>query len=225
MNDDTDKFEDRESRGDWQIHELDELDRELDAALAKYAAAEPRTGLEARVLANLRAEGASGAARAWWRWPAIVLLAAAVVIIVGLALVRKSPKPDVTAHHVSAADGGQQVRPQAGAQDGPRRATDARNPTVVVAPATRRKAGHRIDRPQDIVAAMPKLDQFPSPQPLSEQERILANYVAQYPEKAVLVARAQTDQRRRDQIEELKGFTSGATANDSDERNSDTTDR
>ncbi len=36
----------------------DELDRMLDAALAKYAAAEPRAGLEARVLANLRARDA-----------------------------------------------------------------------------------------------------------------------------------------------------------------------
>ena len=36
----------------------DEFDRMLDAALAKYAAVEPRTGLEERVLANLRAEQA-----------------------------------------------------------------------------------------------------------------------------------------------------------------------
>ena len=36
----------------------DELDRMLDATLAKYAAAEPRAGFEERVLANLRAERA-----------------------------------------------------------------------------------------------------------------------------------------------------------------------
>jgi hypothetical protein len=34
--------------------------------------------------------------------------------------------------------------------------------------------------------------QFPSPAPLSEQERMLAGYVQQFPQQAVLMARAQT---------------------------------
>ncbi len=55
-----------------------------------------------------------------------------------------------------------------------------------------------------VAAASPKLDQFPSPQPLSEQEKILTNYVAQYPEHAVLIARARSEDLRRDAEEELR---------------------
>jgi len=40
------------------------IDRELDTALAKYAAVEPRAGLNDRILANLKAERAQAAARA-----------------------------------------------------------------------------------------------------------------------------------------------------------------
>jgi hypothetical protein len=49
---------------------------------------------------------------------------------------------------------------------------------------------------------MPKLDQFPSPQPLSEQEKILAAYVAKYPEDALLLAQARAEALRRDALED-----------------------
>src|ERR1700757_4524333 len=62
----------------------DELDRALDAALAKYVA-EPRAGLEERVLANLRAETARGAERAWWRWGVLAFVAAALLFALGLS--------------------------------------------------------------------------------------------------------------------------------------------
>jgi hypothetical protein len=41
------------------------------------------------------------------------------------------------------------------------------------------------------LAADPKLDVFPSPQPLSEQELALARYVRNFPSDAKLVAQAQ----------------------------------
>jgi hypothetical protein len=75
------------------------------------------------------------------------------------------------------------------------------------------------------MAGNPKLDQFPSPRPLSEQEKLLQSYVAEYPERAVLIARARTEALRQDQLEEMKGFPSGDRGTDSDERNYDTTDR
>ena len=49
----------------------------------------------------------------------------------------------------------------------------------------------------------PKLEQFPSPQPLSEQEKILARYVNTYPEHAALIAQARTEELRRDSAEEM----------------------
>jgi hypothetical protein len=53
-------------------------------------------------------------------------------------------------------------------------------------------------------ANSPKLDQFPSPQPLSEQEKILASYVNQFPDHAALLAQARMEMLRRDREEELR---------------------
>ena len=49
-------------------------------------------------------------------------------------------------------------------------------------------------------AATPRLEQFPSPQPLSEQERILADYVTQFRREAVLGAEAQRRLERQDAL-------------------------
>src|SRR5215470_17593335 len=68
----------------------DPLDRMLDAALAKYAAVEPRPGLEERIFANLRTGPARPASRAWWPWS---FAGAALAIIVALALAWRSSRP------------------------------------------------------------------------------------------------------------------------------------
>ena len=79
----------------------DRLDRMLEAALAKYAAAEPRPGLEDRVLANLRAERTRMPVHAWWRWSVAAVLA---VVIVAMALAWRSGKSSlpVVADHSTA---------------------------------------------------------------------------------------------------------------------------
>jgi hypothetical protein len=56
-----------------------------------------------------------------------------------------------------------------------------------------------------VADAIPKLDQFPSPHPLSEQEELLQRYVAENPERAVLVARARMEVQERD-LEEMKAL-------------------
>jgi len=50
----------------------------------------------------------------------------------------------------------------------------------------------------------PKLDQFPSPHPLSEQEEMLACYVAQFNDEAVIVARVRTEAMRLDREREMQ---------------------
>jgi len=61
---------------------------------------------------------------------------------------------------------------------------------------------HRATEHTAILAAQPKLEQFPSPRPLSEQERILASYVERYPETAELVAKARAAASLQDSLEE-----------------------
>jgi hypothetical protein len=200
----------------------DELDRTLDAALAKYSAVEPRAGLEDRVLANLRSERARVPDRVWWHWSMAAALAA---MVVALALASRSSGPSrpAVANHSSTRPQGlkQAVTPDVAIGDGNQlRGNQAR---------LHQRAGLRgatMHRPQaKLVADNPKLDQFPSPQPLSEQEKILASYVEKYPEQAVLLARARTEALRQDQLEKMKAFPSGSRATDSEELNSDSTER
>lgn len=62
------------------------LDQWLDEALSQYGAAEPRLGLEHRVLAHVRAEEqAREGRRSWWRWmPAFAAIAAVLVVMVAV---------------------------------------------------------------------------------------------------------------------------------------------
>jgi hypothetical protein len=181
---------------DW-LHEIDDLGRELDAALAKYAAAEPRAGLEERILENLRAEQTHVPDRTWWHWAIAGALAA--VIIVGVALAWRSarPSPPTIANRPQPSTqesqkSGTQVAAHEGGATHPRRHDPIRRPTAHPPSTTA------------VGANSPKLDQFPSPQPLSEQEKILASYVNQFPDHAALLAQARMEMLRRDREEELR---------------------
>ena len=163
--------------------EEDALGRQIDAELAKYAAVEPRAGLETRVLTSLRAEAARAAERTWWRSRA-VLAAAAMVLAVLSFRSGETSHPVVTKHLPTAAPAVE--RP--GVRVGMELANDARRPLTR---STVNRIPHSAADPS--VSAGPKLDQFPSPQPLSEQEVALTRYVSQFPQDATLIAQAQEE--------------------------------
>ena len=84
----------RQTRQDPVDHDLDGV---LDAALAKYAAVEPRAGLEGRILANLRSQPVVSHHR-WWTWSMAAALA--VILLVAIALTWKAqPIPPVVVEH------------------------------------------------------------------------------------------------------------------------------
>jgi len=178
------------------------LDHELDAALAKYSNVEPRAGLEERVLANLRAEQSSVPVRAWWRWNVAV-----AVLIVAVALLWRWERPS---HPVVA------VRPA-----NPTQASQQRKQFI----SNGVESGVRIQTSNSmrkkirnvspvVVADGPKLDHFPSPQPLTEQELALARYVREFPQEANLIATAQVEsekeiqQKMKDTRSETEGYDS-----------------
>jgi len=172
----------------------DDLDPALDAALAKYAAVEPRAGLEDRVLANIRAERAQVQDRDWWRWSAAAALAAVAVVAVTLALRSGRPTQPVVGKHT------------------PVTTQNPRQPERLVANGEAhsvRPPGHqpihstlaRPYQPKVVATAAPKLDQFPSPRPWSEQELALARYVNEFPQEAMLIARAQEEYEKEIQRE------------------------
>lgn len=178
---------DENKNREWQTPEPDALDRDLNATLAKYAAVEPRRGLEDRVLANLRAEREHITDRSPSRWSIVpIALAIVAVIIVAVALPWRSDRPrdSMTANHASTGTPNARSGPSLAANG---RANSASPP--VPAPTVRRVT-HRV-HPTTVAATPFKLDQFPSPQPLTEQELALAHYVTQFPQDATLIAQAQ----------------------------------
>jgi hypothetical protein len=162
----------------------------LDAALKQYGRIEPRTGIENRVLANLRAERELVIARKWQWWPAVAAVTALTVVVAALLVWgsrHKNPAP--MARKVTAPI---EVR-----------RPDSTEKNLQVQAANREVHTRvRDHRHINVESASERREQFPSPVPLSEQEQILARYVEQFPHEADLIAEAQTKFRRQEMIAE-----------------------
>lgn len=134
----------------------DALDRLLDEGLASYAAEEPRTGLEQRVLHRVRAEGA----RPRWLFLRWALPAAALACVVAGVMLRTQPAPAPERQVAS------QIPP----------------PEVPAAvPAPEEPAAPPRQRPAR--PSLPKLAVFPTPMPLTPEERALTRVVVSAPEE------------------------------------------
>jgi hypothetical protein len=156
----------------------EQIDRWLDAALKEYSNAEPRSGLEGRALARLRAEQ-EAPVRSWsLRWPFLAIATPAALAIVMFLVEQLGPIPPAPVARVVTA-------PSA-----------VKTPTAGNLQIMRTR--HLQDNRRDAPATNPKREQFPSPAPLTEQEQILAQYVDEHFQHAVLVARAQADLALRD---------------------------
>lgn len=169
----------------------DDLDRVLDSALAMYATITPRRGLEERILANLRAEH-SAARRTWWVW-ALVSAALALLIVVLALRSSRAVRPEVAK---------QRPVPEVAKPVEDRNLGGSAHPIRHV---RRNQAGKQQPLP-----ANPKLDQFPSPRPLSEQEQILAMYINQNPGYAALIAEARMETLRQQEAEQMRMASEGA---------------
>ena len=152
------------------------VEKLLDAGLARYSAAEPRPGLEQRILAGLRAQPQSSR---WldWRWAGAFATAAAALVI-AILFFRQPPPPEMP--------------PQTASTPAPvARPPEAAAPPVVRPPTvvkgTTRRAQARVEQAR---TEMPRLETFPAPAPLSEQERLLLRFVQRQPHEALLVAQA-----------------------------------
>lgn len=165
-------------------------DAALDSALREHGDARPRPGLEGRVLANLRAERERlKAGRKWW--PAPVAVAVSAILIIGAAIFLGRTHDN--------------TREQVAAERTPMVRQNSPGVRVASVPAANTSRATKITRRvRPVLAnrpAEPRLDQFPSPQPLSDQEQLLARYVQELPSEARQIAQAQTELARQDQIE------------------------
>ena len=181
----------------------DALDRALVGALAKFAAVEPRAGLEGRILANLSAQPVTSN-RAWWAWGVAAALAAIMLVAIAITWRGRMTTPVVVEQKPALVQTPQPITTVA-ANHEPER-------VVLI-----HKAVKRVQVP-----ANPKLDVFPSPRPLSEQEKMLASYVGQFQHEAVLVARARSEMELRDREREMR-LTTGDQDSDASSPSNNTT--
>src|SRR5580765_4789598 len=176
-----------------------QMDEMLDSLLANYSSAEPRPGLETRILANLKlansrdAEGRE-AGRGWWGFKWIWAGAAVAALIVGSVLIsgkrHLAPPANTVVQTVQPAV--QQpviqqpnvkqpavqepmVQSNVPAAGGAPPAIHHRHKTL--APVPQQNAGLAWSQRPPI---------FPTPTPLSEQERMLLQYYSRTPREEVI---------------------------------------
>jgi hypothetical protein len=160
------------------------VDSLLDASLARYSTVAPRPGIEGRVLANV---GARQERRSWFAWAGrLAAWAFTIFIAVGvlkLLQVRRSPSPPLSVAKVKTAP------PTPPAAHDP--IAVPRERARALLPASKRRA------PQaNIVLAHAenKLPMFPSPGPMTDQEKLLAQYVRTTPAEVLLAASTESAQ-------------------------------
>lgn len=165
------------------MYECDDLDRLIDQALGTYADANP--GLERRVLARIAGERRP--ARHINRLVWLGSLATAACLLLWLALLHRGPAPSPIAgvHNVPAL---------------PQTSLISEAP-ILRAPQQRQKQARQKrttnGSEKSLAARPPKQEIFPTPRPLSPEERALAQFAAQAPEaehKSFIDAQSQMDE-------------------------------
>lgn len=155
-----------------------QMDEILDALLSNYSAVQPRPGLETRILANIRdVENSAKSSQSWgfkWIWG----LAAACTVIIALAVLiglnRKIATPTITS-----------VAPPALVQTTQQRHLQTK---MTVASAVNHSPKKHA-QPTIQSASLPinqRPDVFPTPEPLSEEEKLLVRYVTRTPREELM---------------------------------------
>jgi hypothetical protein len=159
------------------MREKDNLDLLIDSALATYADPGPDSGLEDRMVATLsRLHSEKPRVRARWRrhwlpW-AVAIPIAAGVLFLWLSPRRDKPLPASASQESRSAAPGP-IFPRADSSSEARPKHPQRHAVRIAQPATQAQAAQ--------AAPLPKLDVFPTPQPLTAEERALAVVITQTP--------------------------------------------
>lgn len=161
-------------------HEKDrQLDEVLDSMLANYSAAEPRPGLETRILAHLRGAEEKEAAHGWWSFKWLWVGAIAATIIMAAVLIsgrhQVAPPTNVIVKTNQRGPQPQEIQPQAPAGRKETARVHRHKPSTV--PAIQQNATLALSQRPAV---------FPTLTPLSEQEQLLLRYYASTPREEVI---------------------------------------
>ncbi len=187
------------------------VDELLDSALARYRSAEPRLGLEERVLGRLRADGQPRPWPVWaWRLAAGVAVLGTVVLAV---LLRRTV-------HITPGLPGPNSSVEARKMNSPPSGSKAAFVEPIAKSHPARQASAHLTRQlrSQRVGAEPHKDVFPSPAPLSEEEKLLLRYVRESPAPVLMALQRATDALEEIRIEPLEipslDFESARSQND-----------
>ncbi len=154
-----------------------QIDEMLDSMLASYSSVEPRPGLETRILAHLRETSEKQTAQGWWnfRWLWAGMVTAAIIVGTMLISARHRVEPPT---HVTVKT--TQPAPQLEIQ-----------PQAPIAPKETARIYRRKPRatkpPQNSTLAVSQRPaNFPTPAPLSEQDRLMFMYLKNTPHEVVI---------------------------------------
>lgn len=155
----------------------------LDSMLSRYSSADPRPGLETRILAKVK--DAEAPKRPWFwnlRWLAAGAVGVAVAAVIVFVLFSRTAAP------------GPQPQVQTNVKTPPTRVTPPEETTLsktVILPDRSRRSASVPTHETLVVAA--RLEVFPKPVPLSEQEILLLRYMASTPREE-LIAQSHPDE-------------------------------
>lgn len=162
------------------------VDQLLDSALSNHRAAEPRPGLEARLLERVRAANEESAGtKAWKLW-----IAAAATVVVMFVAIRVANRPHSPAVETSqAANAVPSAPPKETLTGSSGAAPSTGNSIPIVEP---KRVAHGDSRPprrlkdsSRQVEAHHWPSQFPTPAPLTAEEKALVQYVRETPPKVL----------------------------------------
>lgn len=168
------------------------VDELLDSALAHYAEAEPRPGLEARLLARLRSEPEPAAFG--WRWLPLAAAAAVVVAAVLYFAGSRESRPPEVAEQPQPAVAPTVTPPPVMPKPSAPVASRAAAKQSSAAGASMRAAGASA-------SISVRRQKFFQPTPVSEQEAALLRFVSQTPQRDLL---ALARQSRAEPIPDLR---------------------
>jgi len=143
------------------------VDELLEASLKQYRGEEPRLGLEMRILAGIRArEDVARRRRLVWALAACAgILAAIVLVLHSTHAPNRRPATSAAGTHPAPLQAATTATP--GSAD-----SRIRSPRLVQGPKEKPRS------PKPGVRATKRPEQFPTPMPLTEQEKLLLTYVA-----------------------------------------------
>ena len=166
------------------MREKDELDTLLDAALVTYADPGPDSGLEQRVLACVSGENFAVSTptprRRWLPWGIALAAASCLLLFVVISAQKRIHPPSRNVQSALSSD--------------PLHATTIRREPISVLPHSTIIHGAnrimpKVQHPSTEIthrsAPLPKLDVFPTPQPLMPEEQALVAFATQAPQRQV----------------------------------------